>query len=95
MAGYRLAIRSRPAQVIRHLPPDVKRAVKSAIRLLSADPSIGAKLRGELDGLWKYRVNRYRLVYQIERKDRIMDLLAVGRRRGVYEEVAELLRTKA
>jgi mRNA interferase RelE/StbE len=92
MAGHRLAIRSRPAEVIRHLPPDVKRAVRSALRALAADPAVGDRLHAELEGLWKYRVRRFRLVYRVDRKSKLIDVVAVGERRGIYEEVAELLR---
>jgi mRNA interferase RelE/StbE len=92
MAGYRLAIRSAAAEAIRHLPPDVKRAVRSALRALAADPAFGERLHAELEGLWKYRVRRFRLVYRVDRKSKLIDVVAVGERRGIYEEVAELLR---
>jgi len=92
MAGYRLVIGSQPADAIRHLPPQVKRGVRSALRMLRANPAIGEPLLGELDALRKYRAHRLRLVYRLNRKKRIVDLLAVGQRRTIYEEVAELLR---
>ena len=87
MAGYRLVIGSQPADAIRHLPPQVKRGVRSALR-----PAIGEPLQDELDALRKYRAHRLRLVYRLNRKKRIVDLLVVGQRRTIYEEVAELLR---
>lgn len=92
MAGYRLVIRSQPAEAIRHLPPQIKRGVRSALRMLRTNPAIGEPLQGELEGLKKYRVHRFRLIYRLERTKRIVDLLAVGQRRTLYDEVAELLR---
>jgi mRNA interferase RelE/StbE len=92
MAGCRLVIRSQPAEAIRHLPPQIKRGVRSALRMLRANPAIGEPLQGELEGLRKYRVHRFRLVYRLDRGKRTVDLLAVGQRRTIYEEVAELLR---
>jgi mRNA interferase RelE/StbE len=92
MAGYRLAIRSAAAAAIRHLPPDIKRAVKSALRALRADPNAGERLHAELEGLWKYRVRRFRVVYRVDREKKIIDVLAVGQRRSIYEDIAELLR---
>lgn len=82
------------AAVIRHLPPDVKRSVKAALRTLSADPEAGAPLVRELSGLWKYRVRRFRIVYEVDRARRILRIMAVGHRRRVYEDVAELIRKK-
>jgi antitoxin YefM len=39
------------AEVVRHLPPDVKRSVKQALRSLSSDPFAGAPLMRDLSGL--------------------------------------------
>jgi len=75
------------AEVIRHLAPDVERAVKQALRALSVDPESGIPLVRELDGLWKYRVRRFRIVYRIDRAHRVIRIFAVGHRRDVYEAV--------
>ena len=83
------------AEVIRHLPPDLKRSIKQALRALSVDPYSGQPLLRELEGLWKYRVRRFRIVYTIDQARRIIRVIAVSHRRGIYEEVAEQLhRTK-
>jgi mRNA-degrading endonuclease RelE of RelBE toxin-antitoxin system len=52
-------------------------------------------LRGELEGLWKRRARGYRVIYGVDREERRLDILAVGERRSIYEEVAELLRSRA
>jgi mRNA interferase RelE/StbE len=90
VTGYRPVFLTRAAETIAQLPPDIKRAVRSAIRTLVSNPGAGEPLHGELEGLWKYRVRRYRLIYQLE--DRVLNILAVGQRRNIYEEVAELMR---
>jgi mRNA interferase RelE/StbE len=80
------------AEVVRHLPPEVKRGVKAALRAVATDPPTGSPLRGELEGLWKFRVRRYRLVYAVDRRQRVVRIFAVGHRRGIYEEVSGRLR---
>lgn len=85
MPRYRPDIPPHVAEVIRALPPDVKRGVKAAIRALSADPSAGEPLQGQLAGIMKYRVRRYRVVYEIVRAGRVLRIVAVGHRRSVYE----------
>lgn len=85
---YRLDIPPHVAEVIRHLPPDVKRGVKAALRALAADPGRGDPLVRELEGLWKYRVRRFRVVYAIDRRTRLIRVVAVGHRRRIYEDVA-------
>jgi mRNA interferase RelE/StbE len=92
MPGYRAALPPRVADRIRQLPPQVKRAVRAAIQKLAADPQAGEPLHRELEGLRKYRVRRYRIVYRVLGASRTVLILAVGERRSIYEEVAELLR---
>jgi mRNA interferase RelE/StbE len=82
------------AEVIRSLHPDLKRSIKSAVRAIAVDPECGNPLLRELDGLWKYRVRRFRIVYAIDRKTRVIRLMAIGHRRDVYEELTERLRRK-
>jgi mRNA interferase RelE/StbE len=92
MTGYRPVLLSRAAAAVSHLPPDIKRAVRAAIRQSIANPDAGEPLQGELEGLRKYRVRRYRVVYRIEGAAKVINILAVGQRRSIYEEVAELVR---
>jgi len=48
----------------------------------------------ELEGLWKYRVRRFRIVYAIDRRNRVLRVFAVGHRRTIYEVVAALVRAQ-
>ncbi len=45
----------------------------------------------ELSGLWKFKVRRFRIIYELERKARIIRIIAISRRREVYEELADQL----
>jgi mRNA interferase RelE/StbE len=95
MAEFRPDIPPHVAEVIRHLPPDLKRSVKQALRSLSSDPFSGVPLLRELEGLQKYSVRRFRIVYAIDREQRVIRILAVGHRREVYEElVAQMRRSR-
>jgi len=82
------------AAVIRVLHPNLKQLIKSAIRAIVANPECGEPLKRELDGLRKYRVRRFRIVYAADQKRRIIRLMAVGHRCSVYEELTERLRRK-
>jgi len=94
LAAYRAAVRSPAAEALRHLPPGIKRAVGSAIGELLANPAAGEPLHGELEGLWRCRVRRFRVIYQVDREKRLINIVAVGQHRTIYEEVAELLRSE-
>jgi mRNA interferase RelE/StbE len=83
------------AEAIRSLHPDLKRSIKAAVRGIATDPECGEPLMRELDGLWKYRVRRFRIVYAIDRKARVIRLIAVGHRQSIYEDLTAKLRTKS
>jgi mRNA interferase RelE/StbE len=83
------------AEVIRHLPPEVKREVRATLRAVSVNPALGEPLHRDLEGLWRFRVRRYRLVYAVDRGSRTIRVFAVGHRRGIYEEITGLLRGPA
>jgi mRNA interferase RelE/StbE len=93
MPAWRIDLPPHVAEVVRHLPPEVKRGVKGALRAVAAHPAMGEPLRGELEGLWKFRVRRYRIVYAPDRRARAVRVFAVGHRHGIYEAVAHLLRS--
>jgi mRNA-degrading endonuclease RelE of RelBE toxin-antitoxin system len=58
------------------------------------DQGYGELLKQKLDGLRKYRVRRFRIVYAVHQKTRTIRLMAVGHRRSVYEELTERIRQK-
>ncbi len=94
MTSFRPDIPPHVAAVIRTLHPDLKQLIKSAIRAIAADPECGEPLKRELDGLRKYRVRRFRVVYAVDHKRRVIRLMAVGHRRSVYEALTERILRK-
>jgi mRNA interferase RelE/StbE len=62
---------------------------------VAADPESGEPLLRELHGLWKYRVRRFRIVYAIDRKTRVLRIMAVGNRQTIYEELTARLEKKS
>jgi mRNA interferase RelE/StbE len=94
VTSFRPDIPPHVAAVIRTLHPDLKQLIKSAIRAIAADPECGEPLKRELDGLRKYRVRRFRVVYAVDHKRRVIRLMAVGHRRSVYEALTERILRK-
>lgn len=92
MFPFELDIPPHVAHVLRHLPPDIKRSVKAALRAIGADPSIGAPLDRALKGLWRFRVRRFRIVYTVDRSRRTVRVMAVAHRRHVYDDLAQIVR---
>jgi len=91
-SAFRVDIPPEVAGSIRSFVPELKKPVKAAMRAIAMNPECGEPLRGELAGLWKYRVRRFRIVYEIDRKRRTVRVLAVRHRRQVYEEIADRMK---
>jgi mRNA-degrading endonuclease RelE of RelBE toxin-antitoxin system len=88
----RLVISPAAADVIRKLPPSVKRGIREAIRTIAEEPTAGEPLQRDLAAYHKYTVRRFRIVYGIDRRRRVVTIVAVGPRTTIYEEIAEHLR---
>ena len=56
-----------------------------AIEELVTNPFAGIRLRGELDGLLRWRTGDYRIVYKIDEEKRLVVLLDVGPRKAIYD----------
>jgi mRNA interferase RelE/StbE len=45
----------------------------------------GKALRGDLSGVWRYRVGDYRILCQIKERHLLVLIVAIGCRKNVYE----------
>ena len=80
------------ADVIRSLHPELKRSVRAALDEMAANPEAGGPLERELGAYRKFRVRRYRFIYSVEKKARVIQIVAFGHRRDIYEEAAAQLK---
>jgi mRNA interferase RelE/StbE len=82
--GYDLRILRRAQKELAQLPREAYSQVSDAIRALAQDPRPPGclKLRGR-DG-WRLRVGDYRVIYEIDDRQRSVTVLHVGHRRDVY-----------
>ena len=54
---------------------------------IMADPQVIAEaLQGELRGLWRFRVGDYRVICDIDKEIRVVEVLEVGHRSRVYKK---------
>ena len=91
MKAYRARYTPEAAQRIRTLHPQIKAEVKMGIRALLEKPLVGYPLHFDLAGYWSYRVRMHRIIYRMNDDDRMLDIVFVGPRRTVYEELRTLL----
>lgn len=91
----RLKISDETALAVRSLHPELKRKIKSALQAVLADPQAGKALKDELEGLRSFRVGRFRVIYRMDNKNEIIEIIAVGPRKIIYEETLRLLQKQA
>jgi mRNA-degrading endonuclease RelE of RelBE toxin-antitoxin system len=88
---YQVRYTMEAAGRIRKLHPQIKSEIREGIRTLLETPLAGYSLHFELSGLWSYRVRNHRIIYRINGDESMLDIVLVGPRRDVYEELRDLL----
>ena len=88
---YRLSVPDETADFLRSLHPEIKRKIKAALNLIASDAGVGKSLRDELRGLKSFQIGRFRIIYRVTSK-RIIEIVAIGPRRTIYEETYRLLK---
>ena len=62
----------------------VKNIIKRKIELLKYEPCLGLPLRGKLSKLYKLKVSKYRIVYEIRNEQLIIAIIAIGKRDNLF-----------
>jgi len=74
-----------------------RKLVESSRRLTDDPDKQGSPLYGELEGFWRYRFSRYRVIYVIEEDRQAISIVATGIRakgkpKDIYAVARKLLR---
>ena len=91
---YTLRYLPKVEEDVRHLAPDLKKIIHSALDELSQNPQSGTPLKRELGGFWKYRAKRYRIIYEIHSQDKEMVVFLIDERQSVYDRLREILKNR-
>jgi len=82
---YIAALTKRFLRELRKQPDNIKERTLRAIDEIIANPFLGVKLRGELEGHWRWRIGKYRIIYLIDEPRHLVVFLDIGPRRSIYE----------
>ncbi len=78
-------------EVLRYLPPDLKRKIRAAFDEIVKNPLLGKALTQNLKGCRSYRIGQMRIVYKVHSPK--IFLVTLGPRKSVYQEaIVELKR---
>jgi mRNA interferase RelE/StbE len=83
--GCKAALTKSFLKELKKLPEDIKARVLKAIDGVVANPYAGIRLRGELEGFWRWRIGEYRIIYLIDERSKLIVFLDIGHRRAIYK----------
>ncbi len=66
------------------LPSNNKPRIVGAIKEILMNPYTGIPLVGPLKGLWRVRIGKYRIIYEINEKEKIVVFHDIDLRKRVY-----------
>jgi len=69
---------------LKKLPSNTKGRIVEAVEKAVANPYAGTRLRGELEGLWRWRIGKYRVIYMINEREKTVVFVDVGLRKAIY-----------
>lgn len=84
---YRILISKKAAKELRKLPKQAVKAIAATIDQLSTDPRPDGckKLEAYLNA-YRVRVGNYRIVYSVEDKELLVEVIRVGDRKEIYKK---------
>ena len=62
----------------------ILRYIKHKLAVLDDPRILGKPLVGRLSGFWRYRVDKYRIICQLQDDTATIQVVLVGKRDGVY-----------
>jgi len=83
--AYRLLYSETSREQIKSLHPQIKLTVKSHIKILKDNPYVGKVLERELSGYYSLKMKKFRVIYEIDHQNHIVQIHYVGHRKDIYE----------
>lgn len=82
---FRLHISKRAEKQIKLLKKDFQIEIINALSEIRDEPLLGKPLDRDLNGRFSYRIRVYRIIYQINHKDKVINILSAGHRAKIYD----------
>ncbi len=82
---YRIKLAAQARKEFKVVKILYQEAIAAAFVEMRENPFIGKPLMKELTGKYSYRIGMYRIIYTINKKDKIIYILTIGHRGIVYK----------
>ncbi len=84
--AYKLLFDDKVTKDLKNIDKPWQKKILEAIKTkLLKDPYIGKKLVGDLSSYYRYRVNDYRVIYEILEHEIILVVIKIKHRKDVYK----------
>lgn len=83
MAASRLVIAGPAGHNLKRIPQPWRDRIEKAIDAIAVDPFRGRKLQSKI-GKWRVRIWPYRIVYRIDKKRKVVEIVQVGHRGSIH-----------
>lgn len=81
----RVKLKSKAEEELSKLSKKDQERILAALVVVSENPFAGKKLEGEFKSYRSLRVWPYRIIYTIYQKERLILVIRIGQRQGVYK----------
>lgn len=82
---FRIKLTARAKKELKVISKLYKDAVSEAIEEIKEDPFSGKPLTKELIRKFSYRVGSFRIIYKINKRDKVIHILTAGHRSVIYD----------
>ncbi len=82
---YQVIVAPEAKKGLKSIAKIYRKGIAEAIEALKDEPYLGKPLTRELTGRYSYKIGVYRVIYKINKKDKIVYIINVGHRSTVYQ----------
>lgn len=84
---FEIILSSKAKKFYASVDDELASKINAALDIISTQPYFGnniKKLKGNFEGLYRYRIGNYRIVYSIEEQIKIVSIVWIGKRKDAY-----------
>lgn len=81
---YQLKIKPRAEKELNRISKADYYRILEALSIITKNPFIGKKMKGQFRHCYTYRSWPYRIIYEIHRKELLILIIKIGHRQGIY-----------
>jgi len=82
---YKIKFTAQAKKEFKNISIRHKQVLTPILEEMKDDPFLGKPLTREFTGKYSYKIGVYRIIYKVNKKDKIISVLTAGHRGRVYE----------